>query len=221
MGLEELVSSRLLLVEGKDDKEFFNHIRNSLRLQDTELQTISYDGKDQLRAKVKALTVLPNFRSVHVLAVVRDADDDAASAFRSVQGCLEQLVEIPPDAPNKFGRSKMTNLPQFGNRSLWTGAVILPGESRPGEMEDLLLEAMRDRDEPAMACVDEYIACLEGKGVELKKPAKTRLQAFLASCEKAETGLWKACLKDHVPMDSPRFSMIRSFLEEMGKLKAP
>lgn len=218
MGLPtRLESSRLLLVEGKDDVEFINGLKGYLDLDNRSIQVISYDGKDNVRAGLRTVSQLPRFRRVNVLGIVRDGHNNPKGAFIGARDALGEFFTTPPAHPLHFSESAFIKSPHSG-QAVYTGIAILPGHGKSGELEDLLLDAIDDAE--TMACVDEFVRCLEGNGIELQKPSKTKLQAFLSSRERAEEGLWKALRKDHIPADSDSFAEIRDFLSAMAKLGA-
>lgn len=216
MAATKLESSRLLLVEGKDDQEFFNHLWSSLGRASDEIDVIAYEGKDKLRSWLKTVSDLPGFIELNAVGVVRDAHDNASGAFESVRDALRVFFDKQPTDPFEFIDATFQNAGPFDGQRFSVGIAILPSASRSGELEDLLMDAIDDPER--MECVDEYIRCLESNEISLEKPAKTRLQAFLASKEKAEEGLWKALKKDHIPVDSSAFDEVRSFLSRMADL---
>lgn len=216
MAATKLESSRLLLVEGKDDQEFFNHLWSSLGPANDKIDVISYDGRDKLRNWLKTVSDLPGFVELNALGIVRDADDNPSGAFESVRDALRAFFDKQPTDPFEFIDATFQNAGPFDGQRFSVGIAILPGASRSGELEDLLVDAIDDPER--MACVDEYIHCLESNEIPLEKPAKTRLQAFLASKEKAEKGLWKALKKNHIPVDSSVFDEVRTFLSGIADL---
>lgn len=83
-------------------------------------------------------------------------------------------------------------------------------------LEDLCLAAVAD--DPAMNCVDEYFKCLDVLGSAQKEIAlpKARLHAFLASRERPGLRLGEAAEKNDIPLDSPVFDKVKSFLRELA-----
>src|SRR3989304_3874168 len=76
----------LLVVEGQDEKRFFEAIISHLGLQNIQVMPIG--GKTKLRENLRALVSAPGFAGVVSLGVVRDADNDPDAAFRSVTDAL-------------------------------------------------------------------------------------------------------------------------------------
>ena len=164
---------------------------------------------------LRTLPTLPGFADVTALGIVRDAHDSPKGTFQSTRDSLASLFDDPPTEPLKFTQSIFKKKP-FHQQRIHCGVAILPSSSEKGELEDLLLKAVDDP--KTMTCVEEYIQCLEAKGIALKKPSKTRIQTFLASREKAEKRLWKALVQGNIPIESGAFSEVRDFLSRMAKL---
>lgn len=77
---------------------------------------------------------------------MRDADENARAAFQSICSALK-FVGLPvPPAPMVSSGSNPS-----------VAAFVLPGEDKPGALEDLCLEAFQG--EPVMSCVKEYFGC--------------------------------------------------------------
>lgn len=75
----------LLLVEGKDEYNFFCELGNHIFGCKNKFQIINYKGKSSFRKKVKAFYELARKQTtLQSIGVIRDADDDPNSAFQSV-----------------------------------------------------------------------------------------------------------------------------------------
>ena len=92
---KKIERERLLLVEGKTDKEFFDRLCMNQLGDDyvTNLQILPYDGKDSLKSFLEVLLTLPKFEEVTHLGIVRDADF-TGGALASIQGILRQLPQL-------------------------------------------------------------------------------------------------------------------------------
>jgi hypothetical protein len=86
----------LLIVEGSHDASFFKAaIRERIKL--TDLQVEALGGKSLLRANLRVIIQDSAFPDLKALAIVRDADDSAASAFAAVVGDLKHAnLPAPP-----------------------------------------------------------------------------------------------------------------------------
>ena len=214
---KELRSSHLLLVEGKDDKDFFDSLKSELDFDDSNIDVIPYEGKTKLRRFLGALSEFPNFSHVNALAVVRDADKNPLDAIKSVRDALSTLLEPPPVNHMEFEGSTLKRDHPRGGQQISTAFVILPSSSRIGALENLLIDAVDDKER--MECVSDFIKCLDGKGITKDETkAKITLQAYLAAHTKAENELRVAFRSHHIPANSEIFKGLRDFLQKMASL---
>jgi hypothetical protein len=94
----EITRPTVLLVEGKDDKLFFEAFINNQGLQN--IQTLDIGGKTRLRQNLKVLKKTPKFSELVIsLGVVRDANTDPTAAFQSVRDALQSVNLPAPERP--------------------------------------------------------------------------------------------------------------------------
>lgn len=198
----EITYSNVLVVEGKDDQHFFEAL--ATHLQSERFQVIDIEGKTNLRARLEALTLSRGFTAVTSLGIARDANADASAAFQSVCDAL-RAVNLPvPARP----------LVPTGHQPRVT-VMILPGEGASGMLEDLCLKAVEA--DPAMACVEQYLECLQQQGLALPlNPPKAKVQAFLASRPRAGLAFGIAALAGYWPFDDDAFEQVRNFVQQVA-----
>ena len=85
----------LLLVEGKDARNFFDTLREHLELADVRVR--DFGGVRQLRPYLAGLVSAPGFRNVRRLGIVRDAEtsDDPAGTPRGRFRVCDPLSTTP------------------------------------------------------------------------------------------------------------------------------
>lgn len=198
----EITKPRLLVVEGEDEKRFFEALIAHIELQG--IQVLPIGGKRCLRQNLKALTLSPRFAEVISLGIVRDADENPAAAFQSVSDALQAV-----------------NLPVPSNPLLPTGknpritVMILPAEDIPGCLEDLCLQSVAQ--DPARVCVEGYFQCLQRQGLPgPRNLARAHVQVFLASRQEAGKRLGEAAQAGYFPWDDNAFGRVKSFLHQLG-----
>ncbi|NQE46720.1 hypothetical protein C5S31_11930 [ANME-1 cluster archaeon GoMg2] len=197
--------SILLLVEGEDDKVFFEAFRDHLSLQDIQVEQLG--GKTNWRRKVKLIKDREDFlKNVISLGLVRDADTSPSDAFKSVVDALRE-AELP--LPSK-------SLESVGSNPKVT-VLILPDENEEGELKDLYLKSVEK--DPAMPCVNAYFECLEQTELSLpSKLCKPKVQAFLASRQKEVIGIRRAAKVGYVPWEDNAFQKVKVFLKQISEL---
>ncbi|CAB3288031.1 protein of unknown function [Methanocaldococcus lauensis] len=97
---EKIESEKVLFVEGKDEENFFEELLNYMGI--TDVQIISYEGKDNLKNKLEAITKTPGFSKVQIFGIVRDADEDVRGAFQSVRDTLKNVLKNNPYIKKKL-----------------------------------------------------------------------------------------------------------------------
>lgn len=80
-------------------------------------------------------------------------------------------------------------------------------------LEDLCLQSVAG--DPAMDCVEEYFGCLQKAGVSPRNLPKAKMQAFLASREKAGLRLGEGAEKGYFDWENPTFNELREFLHSL------
>ena len=206
---QAITRPKLLVVEGKDEVNFFAALITDLDLGDVQVQPVG--GKSRFRAYLKAVANAPGYDIVTSVGIVRDADENLNGAFDSIRGAL-QAAGLPfPTAP----------LQPVVKDGLQVMVMILPDGKTPGMLEDLCLESVKET--PAMLCVDEYFQCLGERLEELPgNLAKARMRAFLASMEWLE-GAHFDYLQKHVGEylpdlpEAPSVPQVHTFLASRYK----
>lgn len=198
---QQLRFPALLVGEGQDEVRFFTALLKEMRLESTQVEQCG--GKTGLRTYLRTLRLRPDFGQVHTLAIVRDADTDATSAFHSVCDALQtQRFAIPP-APG-----------QWAPGAVRVGVWLMPEGRTPGMLEDLCLAAVRE--DRAMACVEEYLGCLAQRlSASSHHTAKARLHVWLASRPEPDLRLGEAAEKGYWPWEHVAFTALREFLQGM------
>ena len=133
-------SQKILIVEGRDEEGFFEAFLRTFDL--AEIQVVGIGGKTQIRPNLKALVKAPDFSKIVSIGIIRDANADPKAAFQSVRDAIKAAGLSTPRQPMK---------PVAGPPRI--NVMLLPSTERPGELEDLCLEAVKN--EPVMICVDQ------------------------------------------------------------------
>jgi hypothetical protein len=202
----QVVKSKLLIVEGRDEEMFFAAaLRDHLGL--TDLQIMPIGGKTLLTQSLKILVGDVNFSTVQSLAILRDADltapgaahTSAARAFQSVCGSLRH-VGLP--CPAAHG--------QVAVGPPRVGIFIIPNGVDDGMLETLCQMSVSSL--PEFPCVDAYFQCLQGHGVVPNNLHKARAHAWLASRPEPDRRVGEAAQAGYWPWDSDAFRDLWAFI---------
>ncbi len=200
---ENIVSKIQLLVEGNDHRNFFRAFISHLAIEDIQIR--SFGGVGELGRYLRAFFNEPGFRDkVECLGIVRDAEDSAVDAIRSVRSSLKRVgLELSEDP-----RTPSDNRPSVG-------VLILPGGGRPGMLETLLCETFAGSIEDN--CINRFFECIEQGGVgEIKRLDKARAWAYLTTRPDPHHSVGYATAKGYWgELDQPAFDVIREFLKNM------
>lgn len=206
-----ITARRLLLVEGRDELEFFDALVRQEKLEGVQVMIVG--GKAKFPKKLVALQRDRDFGGVEALAVVRDADENAASAFQSATGLLQRSGLPVPREMGTFTEGD----------GLRVGIYVMPGGQESGMLEDLCLQTVADH--PVATCVDEYVACLEerlapqgaaGQPALPRNLSKCRAYAFLAAMEEPVARVGIGAQKGYWKLDHPALESLRSFLAQLA-----
>jgi len=192
---------KVLVVEGKDEINFFNALLKYMEIIDFEVYEVG--GKQQFKDKLPALVRVRGFSDVEVLAVVRDADNDANAAFESIKNILKKEKLKPPNQINQFSKGA----PKIG-------IFIMPGNSDAGMLEDLCLKTVECH--PAMCCVESFIDCVSKLENPPNKITKAKVQAFLAAMPELANSVGVGAQKGYWNFNSNELTKLKSFI---GNLK--
>ncbi len=199
----KIEKQKLLIVEGRDEEEFFGALLKKLEISDVQVAGVG--GKTKIKSNLKTLKTTDTlFAQITSLGIIRDADNDHEAAFVAVQDALKAAgLPCPPSPLVSAGTSPKVMI------------MILPPEAPKGTLEDICLSSVKD--DPAMSCVDEYFDCLDAKGVG--RPAKDFIKAkakvFLASREDPNLRLGEAARKGYWPFEVTDFEIAKKFIQSL------
>ena len=202
----QIGSDLLLLHEGTADLKILGALMRHGGIEG--YQPIEVGGHSKLRALLKALALTPHFKNpvpgyghpVRAMAVVLDAETDAAATFLSVCNALV-AAELP--APGAAG--------EIAQGSLKVGVFLVPDNQSAGKIETLCLDSVRDV--PAWACLDVFFACVHERGGVLPDNIdKARAQAFLSTRANPALPVGLAADEGYWQFESAAFQNLAGFL---------
>jgi hypothetical protein len=213
---KSIKATKLLLVEGRDEENFFKAACTHLGLHD--IQVLGVAGKTKLTGELKAIKADPNFPSLDCLAIVRDADitptgskvSAVESALQSVCGSLA-LAGVQLACPPNHGQI-VAGPPRVG-------LFVMPDGKSDGMLESLCISSVSTSAE--FACIGRYLACLAQHGIIPSNLDKASARAWLASRADPDKSVGQAALASNDPgnkywkLADPTFRELWSFLRAM------
>jgi len=197
-----LTRRKQLLVEGKDQKNFFEKMLRDIGRHDS-FEVHDFGGVTELKKYLAGFVQRSGFDGVESLGVARDAEETAEGAFESVRHGLEN-AGLP--MPEVVGESAS------GAGSPTVAVFILGGDG--GMLETLLNRTVAE--EPEQECVDLFLKCVEGvSGAPIGRPQKARAHAWIATRDHPEVSVGVAAQKGYWRLEHPALEELRSFLERL------
>ncbi len=200
---ERIRESKQLLVEGKDQRNFFNEFMLHLDCQGIQVQ--DFGGITDLRTFLGQFVKAPDFGSVvESVGIVRDAEGDANAAWQSVQSALRGAgIPVPAGVGQRSAASPYVTV------------LILPGDGNPGMLETVLNRTFSD--DPVNTCIDNFFACVERlPGKKIHIPDKARARAYMWTRENPHVSVGVAAQAGYWDFDHEAFAPLRSFLTALS-----
>jgi hypothetical protein len=195
---ETIEKHKLLLVEGKDDKNFYSNLLNHLGIED--IQIISINGKGQFSEEINALQLATGFSQVKSIGIIRDADNNANGAFQSLSAILRRNHLHPPDISGQV----------IEHSGIKIGIFISPDNQNIGAVEDLIIQSINNAE--YFGCVENFFMCPHE---ERLISSKAKVQAYLALLEPLANNIGYAAMQNHWNWDHDCFASIKAFMEEL------
>ena len=204
----QIESKIQLLVEGKDQLNFFEKLIEQLLFENIQIQ--DFGGVNELRGFLLGFVNMPNFHEfVRSIGIVRDAETSAEGAFQSVQSSLKLAKLSVPHNPQESTatRPRVT-------------VLILPGDNRQGMLETLLCESFVNT--PENCCIDDFFKCIEAlRDISIKRPEKARAHAYLTTKSEPHVSVGVAAKKNYWDLNHNVFNNIHDFLNLIAATGLP
>lgn len=189
----------ILLVEGKDDQGFFLQLFD--RTGVGAIQIIRYGGTSELRDYLKTLPLLPGYERVERIGIIRDADESADNAFKSVCHALANAdLPVPP------------GLAELSTGTPMVAAMIVPPGLSTGCLETLLWQTVEATE--AATCATEYVDCA-GVSTSGNKRDKARVHAYVAVQKKPGLKIGEAAKAKYWDLDHAAILPVSAFLRKL------
>ena len=162
--------TKLLLVEGPDDKHVVEHLRRRLA-PDLAFCCRSADGIDPL---LKAVPLELRLDDRTALGILIDANADVSARWQSIGDLLHKEGMRLPNRPESSGT--------IIKGDLCVGVWLMPDNSTPGELEDFVAE-MIPKDDPVWPLAEKYVDSIpnEDRQFAQGKELRAKIHAWLAT----------------------------------------
>ena len=203
---KEIESSSLLMVEGKDEGNFFKALFAVLGITHVQIEDIG--GKDRFDAAIRAFSKMQGFDEITTLGFVRDAENmPASAAFMSICSSLQHIDVQPPSAVGRVER--------IANRKI--GIFIMPNNSNPGMLETICLDSIQQNTlytDYILPYTDYLATDIYKDNIQFNKE-KSEVQIYLASKLPLVNSLGLGAINGHWDFNHPVFNDIKRFLQDL------
>jgi hypothetical protein len=202
--MNKIEKENVLVVEGKDEKNFFEALLKKLDIHD--VQIIDAGGKDNFKNKFSAYMQSENaLNIIKNIGFVRDAEEhDAQSAFQSICSILRNYeLPCPADLRKVIAHD--------GKK---VSIFIMPNNNDCGMLEDLCIDSIKNVD--VFYCVECFINCYENKiNKDKYNIAKAKILAYLSTRTPIVASLGLAAQQGVWNFENQCFDGIKSFLKDL------
>jgi hypothetical protein len=206
MNTNKIEKENVLMVEGKDEVNFFKALLEHLKIPN--IQVIEAGGKDKF-ANTFSVYMHTDGALVKIknIGFVRDAEEkEAQSAFDSIRSVLTKYKLPCPANINEI-------IEQDGKK---VNIFIMPNNKDRGMLEDLCLTSIEKTD--ILDCVDGFIRCYENKiNKENYNSSKAKILAYLSAQTPIVTALGLAAQQGVWDFSHPCYDEIKAFLCSLFK----
>lgn len=206
MGKKFRITERqLLLVEGKDECNFFEALLAQENIKG--VQWIDIGGKDKFPEAFSQLITNEGFNQVLTIGLVRDAEaNKAEAAFQSLCDNLQKHHLPVPSTINTLNLGLPT-----------VGIFIMPDNQELGMLENLCLQTIAGQN--LEQCLDDYLLCVStnmasSERAKFNEP-KAKVQAYLAARAPIVNSLGLGAKTGYWNFSHPCFEEIKTFLHRL------
>jgi hypothetical protein len=202
----KIEEKQLLLVEGKDECNFFKELLKHEGIEG--VQWVDIGGKDKFPIEFPLLVNMEGFKNVLTIGLVRDAEaNKAESAFQSLCSTLRDYNLPVPSTINSLNPGPPKKV----------GIFIMPDNQGAGMLETLCLKTLEGQD--IEKCLDDYLSCVStimapSEKKQFNEP-KAKVQAYLAARVPIVNSLGLGAKKGYWDFSHPCFEEIKQFLHSL------
>lgn len=206
---------KILLVEGRDDREVVFQFCNHHGIENRSLFTVK--DKDGLESLLDDLRLRLR-TDVSVLGVLVDADTDARTRWQQLTSAVSPVGYVLPDIPTEAG----TLVPAPGPGRPRLGLWMMPDNRVEGMLEDFLLRLIRE-DDPLVALAADAVDGIPeaARPFALAHRSKAAVHTWLAWQEEPGTALGHAITKRYLDPTRNPAPAFRAWLLELFEPQAP
>ncbi|ODS41729.1 MAG: hypothetical protein A7315_00400 [Candidatus Altiarchaeales archaeon WOR_SM1_79] len=193
---------KIIAVEGKDDKWFFERLLEKLGISDIQVWDIG--SKGEFKNKFPDIRLFSGFNNVRRVAAILDADNSYRNSKESIEHTINRALKAS------------SNPKEFSSSNPAVAYFIMPNNKDKGMMETLCV--LSQKNNPAMKQVDKFIEAVNSDTAIKEKPKnedKAKAQAYLAIMPEIAYGMAYGIVKNYWDLSHTDFKELINFLKSI------
>lgn len=191
----------IILCEGPHDAAFFKALLNQRHINGYEVLTpIDEDldgGKTQFTAALNSYTTDSGFQNIEGIIVTSDSDANPTASLHAVTNAIGATDPIDVATGSRYQVPVSARSRTHGRPAI--GILLIPWEDQPGNLETLLLGAIRPEWRPQHQCAEALMRCVGANQWPVGKQSKLLLHALIAGAYRRRPDLSLAKLWNQFP----------------------
>ncbi len=177
--------TRILVVEGPEDKTFFEALATHLGIHE-DLFVVVCGGKNSLAATLANILADGNFHNIDHIGIICDNDyPDNRDGKGALEVVCEEIDRANDEVSVLLRSSRQLPMPSRPREAAGAkpkvSLLLLPDDDEDGMLESLVLEAIGE--DEITKCVDEFYACLGDKAqlnLRQARMPRSRLSVYIS-----------------------------------------
>lgn len=191
-----LQGPNIILCEGPHDASFFKALLIQRGINDYQVLTpIDEDeggGKTRFTAALNSYSTDSGFQNINGIIIASDSDTDPNTSLRAVIDAIAATDPIYEITGVRYQVPRSARGRTHGRPAL--GILLIPWEDQPGNLETLLLDAIRHQWGPQRQCAEALMRCVGADTWPVTKKSKLLLRALIAGAHRRRPDLGLAKL---------------------------
>lgn len=198
----EIEKEKIIFVEGRDEENFFGALIKHMGLIDI-FQVIPFDGKASMKSYISVVSKGREFEEkVTSVSIVRDCDSNYQSTDDEIKHALKEIFNIRDISEGNIVNQDGVNY----------GYLILPGNKRKGELEDLVIDSINGG--RIHVEIMNYLKSIETI-TKPRKQSKAVLQIYFSSMKESDVRMGISAQRNYIDFNHISFNGIKQFISSL------
>ena len=177
--------SRILVVEGPEDKTFFHALAEHLGIEQ-QIYVVVCNGKNKLATTLKSILNDGNFHNFDHIGIICDNDfPESREHKRALETIQDEIISANEGINDNLQKTRELPKPVRARVAAGTrpkvSVLLLPDDNRDGMLENLVLDAIGKNE--ITECTDAFYDCLEQQAkleIQEAREPRSRLSVYIS-----------------------------------------